>query len=125
MVEYLSLLHVGCHQLSCLIYGVGGGIGVGWGCVYIFFSLPFLVNVSVEALLIILHTPCQIQLQLCTSSPEPIPAHLGSVPIFFPGYMSLGPLPVHFLPTLWFDQEVLTEPRRSPAFLAPFLTRGN
>ncbi|KAK4810535.1 hypothetical protein QYF61_004498 [Mycteria americana] len=81
-------------------------------------SLLFFFNIPVEALLIILLIPCHIQLQLCLSFPDPISTHPGSVPIFFPGYTSLVPLPVHFLLTLYFEQEVLTEPCWSPAFLA-------
>ncbi|KAK4806814.1 hypothetical protein QYF61_005610 [Mycteria americana] len=107
IVEYLSLLHVGCHQFSCLIYQGA----------YIFFNLPFLADLPVKALLI-LRIPCQIQLQLRLSFPDPIPMYLGSVLIFFPGYTSLVPLPMHFLLTLQFDQEVLTQPCWSPAFLA-------
>ncbi|KAK4806815.1 hypothetical protein QYF61_005611 [Mycteria americana] len=90
IVEYLSLLHVGCHQFSCLIYQGA----------YIFFNLPFLADLPVKALLI-LRIPCQIQLQLRLSFPDPIPMYLGSVLIFFPGYMSLVPLPTHFLLTLY------------------------
>ena len=39
--------------------------------------------------------------------------------------MLLVPLPVHFFPTLHFDQEAFTQPCSSPVFLAWFLTRGN
>jgi len=54
------------------------------GGVYIFLSLPFLINVPVGPLIIILHIPCQIQLWMRLSSPDPIPIHPGSMPIFFP-----------------------------------------
>lgn len=51
--------------------------------------LPFLSNTSVKALLVSLHIPCQIQLQLCLSFSDPIPTHLGSIFVFFLGHMSL------------------------------------
>lgn len=59
VIECLSLYHVSCHQVPCLIY---------WGQ-YNFFCLSFLMNVPVEAALI-LHIPCQIQLWLCLSFPD-------------------------------------------------------
>ena len=77
---------------------------------YVCLNLPFLANVPVKALLVIC-IPCQIQFQLWLSFPDPIPTHPGSMPIFFPwweGYMSLVPLPVHFLLILQCDQEVLS-----------------
>lgn len=55
----------------------------GWRRKYIFFNLSFLVNIPVEALLILL-IPCQIQCQLFLSFPDPFSTHLGSIPIFFP-----------------------------------------
>jgi len=51
----------------------------------------------VEALLTILCIPCQVWLLPCLDLPDPISALLGSVPKLFPGYLSLLPLPVHFL----------------------------
>ncbi|KAK4807109.1 hypothetical protein QYF61_018450 [Mycteria americana] len=54
-------------------------------------SLP-VVFIRGEALLIILSIPCQAQLQPCLGLPDPIQP--GSVPILFPGYLSLLPLPV-------------------------------
>lgn len=61
---------------------------------------PFLSKVTVEAP-IILHVPCQIQLQLCLSfSDDPISTHPGSILMLFPGCMSLVPLSMHFLLTL-------------------------
>ncbi|KAK4816375.1 hypothetical protein QYF61_016279 [Mycteria americana] len=59
---------------------------------YAFFDLPFLTDIPVEAL-IILCIPGQVQLQLCIGLPDPIPTLPGSVPILFPGYLSLLPLP--------------------------------
>jgi len=63
---------------------------------YAFFDLPFLIVISVEALLVILCNPCQIQLQLHLGPPDPILAQWGSVPILFPRYPSLLPLAVQF-----------------------------
>lgn len=59
-VEYLSLLHVSCQQLSCHLL---------WGCIFI--ELPFLANILVEALIIILCIPCQTEFQMCLSFPDP------------------------------------------------------
>ncbi|KAK4811032.1 hypothetical protein QYF61_015736 [Mycteria americana] len=64
-------------------------------------SLP-VVFISGEALLVILCIPCQVQLQLRLGLPDPIPTQPGSIPILFPAYLSLLPLP--------FDQQVLTHP---------------
>ncbi|KAK4806259.1 LOW QUALITY PROTEIN: hypothetical protein QYF61_013403 [Mycteria americana] len=52
---------------------------------YTFFDLPFLVDIPVEALLVILCVPCQVQLQPPLGLPDPIPTQAGSVPILFPG----------------------------------------
>jgi len=100
--------------VSCLICQGG----------YFIFDLPFLANVPIEALLHILCILCQIQLQLWLSISDPISTHPGTIPIFFSRYMSLVPLPVHFLLSLQFDQRVLTEPCQSPAFLVQFLIHG-
>ena len=54
---------------------------------YAFFNLPFLADIPVEALLVILCVPCQVQLQLRLGLPDPILTQLGSVPILFPGYL--------------------------------------
>ncbi|KAK4806893.1 hypothetical protein QYF61_012614 [Mycteria americana] len=64
---------------------------------YAFFDLPFLADLPIEPLIIILCVPCQVQLQLRLGLPDPIPTQPGSVPILFPGYLSLLPLPVRFL----------------------------
>ncbi|KFR14036.1 Thrombospondin type-1 domain-containing protein 7B, partial [Opisthocomus hoazin] len=40
---------------------------------YAFFDQPFLAEIPVEALLIILGIPCQVQLHLCLGLPDPIP----------------------------------------------------
>ncbi|KAK4832075.1 hypothetical protein QYF61_020631, partial [Mycteria americana] len=64
-----------------------------WGG-YAFFDLPFLADIPVEALLIIPCIPCQVQLQLRLGLPDPIPTQPGSIPVLFPGYLSLLPLPL-------------------------------
>jgi len=81
-------------------------------------SLIFLFSPTYLKALIILRIPCQIQLQLCLSFLDRIPTHVVSIPILSPGYTSLVLLPGHFLLALLFDQEVATQPCRSPAFLA-------
>lgn len=91
---------------------------------YIFFYLPCLSNIPVDVLLVSLRIPCQTQRQLCLSFPDPIPTYPGSVPIFFPGYVSLLPLPARFLLALQFEQETFTQPCWSPGFLARFLIFG-
>jgi len=68
-----------------------------WGGGYTFFDLCFLADMSLEALLFILCIPCQVQLLLCLGLPDAIPSQPGSIPILFPGYLSLLPLPLHFL----------------------------
>ncbi|KAK4828813.1 hypothetical protein QYF61_000870 [Mycteria americana] len=55
-------------------------------------SFPVLL-IKEEALLIILCIPCQVQLQPHLGLPDPIPTQAGSVPVLFPGYLSLLPLP--------------------------------
>lgn len=108
----IGLLHVGFLQFSCLIYLC---VCVG---VDSFFNLPVLTNTLVKSL-------DKFSFSCALACPDPIPTHLGSVPIFFPGYLSLVLLLEHFLLTLQVDQEVLTDPCQSPAFLASFLTHGN
>jgi len=60
VVEYLSLLLVRCYQ-SCSLGG------------YTFFNLPLLVDIPVEALIIILSILCQIWLQTCLGLHDLIP----------------------------------------------------
>lgn len=71
-----------------------------------------------EAHRMILYIPCQIQLQLCLSFSDPIPTDLGGIFSFFPEYVSLLPLPMHFHFVLQLDQK-----RRPLATLISCLTR--
>ena len=64
---------------------------------YAFLNLPFLVDIPVEALLVMLNIPCQVQLQLCLGPPDLVSTQPGRFPILFLGYLSLLPLPVQFL----------------------------
>jgi len=64
---------------------------------YTFFDLPFLVDMPVEALIIILCVPCHVQLQLCLDLPDVILTQSGIIPMLFPRYLSLLPLLVQFL----------------------------
>jgi len=63
---------------------------------YAFFDFPFLDDIPVEVLLVILCIPCQVQLQLRLGPPDPIPTQLSSIPVLFPAYLSLLPVPVQF-----------------------------
>ena len=88
VVEYLSLLLICCYQFASLAHK--------GGCT--FFDLPFLVDIPVEDLLVILCIPRQVQLQLHLGLTDPIILRQpGSVHIFFAGYLSLLLLHVHFL----------------------------
>mgnify|MGYP001858504497 CR=1 FL=1 len=51
----------------------------------------------VEAFLVLLCTPCQVQFHLGLDFPDAVPTQPSSIPILLPGYLSLLPLPVHFL----------------------------
>jgi len=106
-VEYLSLLLVLCYQFASLAHQGE----------YALFVLPFLADILVESLLVILSMLCQVQLQPCLGPPDPIPTQAGSIPILFSGFLSLLPLPVHLLLALWFDQQVSTQPCPSLTFL--------
>lgn len=96
--------------LSYVSVCVGGGV-----CRL--FNLPVLTNIPVKSL-------DKFSFSCAFGFPDPISTHLGSVPVFFPGYLSLVLLLVHFLLILQVDQEVLTDPCHS-VFLASFLTHGN
>jgi len=70
---------------------------------YAFLDFPFLVDVPVEAFLILLCTPHQVQFQLGLGLTDPTPTKPSSI---VSGYLSLLSLPVHFLLTLQFDEQV-------------------
>lgn len=92
----------------------GGGVDSFFN---LLFNLPVLSNIPVKSLE-------KFSFSCGFGFSDPISTHLGSVPIFSPGYLSLVLLLVRFLLTLQ-DQEVLTDPGHSPAFLPSFLTHGN
>lgn len=75
------------------------------------FILPVLTNIPVKSL-------DKFSFSCAFGFPDPISTHLGSVPIFFPGYLSLVLLLVHFLLILQVGQEVLTDPCHSPCFIS-------
>lgn len=56
--------------------------------VYTFFDLPFLVNIAVDVVCVMLCIPCQVQIQLHHGFPHPIPSQLGCIPLLFLGYLS-------------------------------------
>ena len=60
-------------------------------------AFPFPVDVPIEDFLIYLCTHCQVQFQLGLGIPGPIPTQPNNMLTFLPGYLSLLPLPVHFL----------------------------
>jgi len=78
------------------------------------FSL--LVELPAEAFLFLLGKLSQLHFQLGTDALDPILTQPRSFPVLFPWYLSLFPLPVHFLLALQFDK-ILVQPHQSPAFL--------
>ena len=106
VVEYLSLPLICCYQFSSLAHHRG----------YAFFALPFLDGMPVEILII---------LQLHIGLPDTITTQPSSVPILFPRYLSPLLLPMHFFLVVYVDQQVLTQPCWSLAFLAWFLMPGD
>lgn len=82
------------------------------------YDSTFLVYTSIEAFLVLLFTPCQVQFQLCLDLSDPMPTQPSSISILLPGYLSLLPLPVHFLLALQFDQQVLFQAWPPLAFLS-------
>lgn len=64
---------------------------------YIYPSLPSVIDLSAEALLVALQVYWEIQLQVGFGFPSPIPACLGSVSIFILGDFILHPPLVPFL----------------------------
>jgi len=83
VIEYLSLLLILCYQFASLAYQ--------GKCTS--FDLPFLADISVEDLFLLFASLAKFSsscaLALLTPS---LHKH-----IFFPGHLSLLPLPVHFL----------------------------
>jgi len=61
-----------------------------------FFNLSFLADVPLEALLVVLCIPCQVQLQPRLGPPDSLPTQLGSIPILMTEYLSLVPVSVRF-----------------------------
>jgi len=97
--EDFSFLCVCSNQSSLLIYQRG----------YTFFALSLLISVHVELLLDIFHIPHQLQLHLCLSFPDLIPACPDCIPVFFQGNTSLFPLPICFCLISQFSQQVLAQ----------------
>lgn len=107
-----KLLHTSAFSMLIVIssvpfWGTEGRMGL---CVYIFFHLPFLTNMPIEAILTVLCIHCQIQLQFSLSFPNPVSTQPHSTSLFFPGYLSPIPCPVLFLLVFHFGQEVFAEP---------------
>lgn len=101
----IGLLHVGFLQFSCLIYLC---VCVG---VDSFFNLPVLTNTLVKSL-------DKFSFSCALGCPDPIPTHLGSVPIFFPGYLSLVLLlSISFLHFRWTRRSWLTHASLLPSLL--------
>lgn len=66
----------------------------------------FLFGAPVAVSLFPLCNSCQVHFQLGFSLPDSLPTQSSSIPILLPQYLSLLPLPVHFLLVLQFDQHV-------------------
>lgn len=78
----------------------------------IFFHLPLAADIIVEALLVALHIPCEIQLRVDFGFPHVIPECLDNAAIFLPSHLSLLLPLVHFLYKPDFCQEHLVHPCR-------------
>ena len=76
---------------------------------YILFVLSLLRNIPAESL-VNFHIPCQVHFYLCLCFLLVISACPDSIPLFFPGHVTLLPLPVHVLLFPQFDQHILAQP---------------
>ena len=85
---------------------------------YSFLDISFPVDIAVEAFVGFLYAPYQVQFHLGLVLPDPVPTQPRSTPTLVPEYLSLLPLPVHFLLAVQFDQQVLVQPCHSLAFLS-------
>lgn len=79
--------------------------------------ISYFVNIA-ETLFVIL---CQVQFQLCFALPHCIPIQPNSMSIFFPGYLSWFPLPMHLLLSPYFAHQFPTQTQQSLVFFAQFL----
>lgn len=79
--EYVSFILTHCYWIVSFAYH--GGIP-SLTCL---FWLTYLI----------LHIPCPVKLQQHFDPPDHIPTKPGSIPLLFPGYLSLLLLPVHLL----------------------------
>ena len=78
--------------------------------VYGYFDLPFLADLPVEALVIILWVPCQVKLHPHHGFPDPIPTQPGSVSILFcpcSHHLCSSFLPSTFTSKSWLSNGVL------------------
>lgn len=91
-LEYVSFILTHCYWIVSFAYH--GGIP-SLTCL---FWLTYLI----------LHIPCPVKLQQHFDPPDHIPTKPGSIPLLFPGYLSLLLLPVHLLLVHLFDQQVST-----------------
>ena len=80
--------------------------------------LTFLIEIPAETFLVPFVIPSHVQFKLGLGFPDPISTQPNSFLILFPQHLSLFPLPVHFLLTLQFDQQVSVQPCQSLAFLS-------
>jgi len=94
---------------ACLYHSQGG---------YDLLDFSFLVEAPVAAFFVLFGVPSNVQFKLGLGFPDPILTQPRGFLILFPRYLSLFPLPVHFLLTLQFDQQVLVQPCWSLAFLS-------
>ena len=53
------------------------------------FACIFPISVAAEPFLVIFHIPHQVQFHLHLGFPDPISAHLDSIPVLFPGHTPL------------------------------------
>ena len=81
-------------------------------------DFSFLVELPVEAFLVLFAILSQVQFKVGLGFPDPVSTQPSSFLILFPLNLSLFPLPVCFLLTLQFDQQIPVQPHRSLAFLS-------
>lgn len=101
LIEYLSLLHISCHQFSLLIY-LGGVLSFAFS--------DLCIN------------------RITCNSLDPLPSPLAFLipslthPKHIPDHLYLFPLPVNFLLTPEFEEQILVQPCQFLACLAWFPT---
>lgn len=87
-------------------------------------DLPFLPNITLEALLVLFPYLCQIQLQLCLGLPHFIPTRTDCTSTLVPKYLFLLSLPILLLLAPQFDQQASSTHASVLSSLPHFLCLG-